>query len=192
MINTIATSLVGVGLSALLLSGCAAAPAVGAEALDSRVDSPEITRVQTGPLGDAAGRIEEQFPNDYAYALFDDENAIHVAFKAEAPADAVAILEATGQPHVVVESVGFNAADYQAAMDSVVRQTEKYVTTEREVSVAQDPSIGAGVISVSFQSNDPSLLADPGIVKSLEVDAPFQLVFDDTNTSPVADFEVFK
>lgn len=190
--NKIATSLVGVGLSALVLSGCAAAPAVGAKAIDSRMDSPEITRVQTGPLGDAAGLIEEQFPNDFAYALFDDDNAIHVAFKAEAPADAVAILEATGQPHVVVESVGFNAADYQAAMDSVARQTEKYVTTEREVSVASDPSIGAGVITVSFQSNDGSLLGDPGIVKSLEVDAPFQIVFDATNTSPVADFEVFE
>jgi hypothetical protein len=184
--NKIATSLVGVGLSALVLSGCAAAPAVGAEVIDSRIDSPEITRVQTGPLGDAAGLIEEQFPNDFAYALFDDDNAIHVAFKAEAPAHAVAILEATGQPHVVVESVGFNAADYSAAQDSVVRQTQKYATTEREVSVASDPSIGAGVITVSFQSNDASLLGDPGIVESLEVDAPFKIVFDDTNTSPVA------
>jgi hypothetical protein len=159
---------------------------VGAEVIDSRIDSPEITRVQTGPLGDAAGLIEEQFPNDFAYALFDDDNAIHVAFKAEAPADAVAILEATGQPHVVVESVGFNATDYSAAQDSVVRQTQKYATTEREVSVASHPSIGAGVITVSFQSNDASLLGDPGIVESLEVDAPFKIVFDDTNTSPVA------
>jgi hypothetical protein len=205
--------LASVSLAALVLSGCAAAEAVRPVGLESSADvqrvqrttetpAPEVmsdeeaaafdelARAQA-PLGDAVGLIEEQFPNDYAYAFF-EVDILHVAFKGAAPAGAVAILEATGLPREVVESAGFNAAEYQAAMDSVSEQTEKYATEERDVQVGQDPKLEPGAILVSFLSDDKKLTADPGLTDSLEVDARFRVIFDFTETSPIADFEVFE
>lgn len=96
------------------------------------------------------------------------------------------MLQGTGLPHVVVvESVGFNAADYQAAANDVANQTSKYVTEERQVTVSQDPSAGPRAITARFQSLVPKLTTDPGIAKSLTVDAPSTITFDDTNTSPI-------
>lgn len=146
------------------------------------------------PLGTATAAIEEQFPDEFAYAFFDDSSAMHVAFAGPAPAEAVVLLQNTGLPFVIVESVGFNAAEYDAALDAVVEQTLQYVTPEREVTVSSDPSAGRGAIKVSFQSNDPELTTDPGLAtppvgsrfQPVSVDAPFIMTFDNTKTSPSA------
>jgi hypothetical protein len=155
--NKIATGLVGLGVSVLVLSGCATGPAAGAEEVGTTTDSQlvesateapatdemsaeealafdELAEAQ-GPLGIAVGEVEEQFPNDFAYAFFEMET-LHVGFKAAAPEDAVALLEATGGSYVVIEEAGFNTVEYQAAMDSVSEQTGKYATEERSITVA--------------------------------------------------------
>ena len=152
------------------------------------VDDEEYWVINQAPLGIAAGAIEEQFPDEFAYAFFDESSALHVGFAETAPADAVALLRATGLAHVVIESVGFNALEYQAAADSVSAQIRRYVTEERQAQVAQYPTFGPGVILVSFQSKDPRLLGDPGLAESVILDAPFRIVFDFTNTTPV-DFD---
>ena len=201
----LASCFVGVGLSALALSGCAAASAAGVEPTPSasveQVLAPiaaegtpadaatpaddEFWQLNQAPLGTATAAIEEQFVDEFAYAFFDEVSAMHVAFAGRAPAEAVALLQATHLPHVVIESVGFNAAEYQAAADDVAKQTRKYVTEERQVAVSQDPSAGPGAITVSFLSLDPELTTDPGIIKSLTVDAAFTISFDSAHTSPI-------
>ena len=152
------------------------------------VDDEEFWVINQAPLGIAAGAIEEQFPDEFAYAFFDESSALHVGFAETAPAEAVALLRGTGLAYVVIESVGFNALEYQAAADSVSVQIRRYVTEERQAQVAQYPTFGGGVILVSFQSKDPRLLGDPGLAESVILDAPFRIVFDFTNTTPV-DFD---
>ena len=154
------------------------------------VDDEEFWVINQAPLGIAAGAIEEQFPDEFAYAFFDESSALHVGFAETAPAEAVALLRGTGLAYVVIESVGFNALEYQAAADSVSAQIRRYVTEERQAQVAQYPTFGPGVILVSFQSEDPRLLGDPGLAEAIILDAPFRIVFDFTNTTPVDfDFE---
>lgn len=231
--NKIASCFVGVGLGALVLSGCAAPSAsaprnTGSEASDVMGIGPELplaTAAGLGdsaapsgdasasaagtpgdastpadeefwqrnqaPLGTATAAIEEQFPDEFAYAFFDDSSAMHVAFTGSAPAEAVALLQSTGLPYVVVESVGFNAAEYQAVANDVSEQTSQYVTADRQVAVSPKPSIAPGVITVSFLSTDPDLTTDPGLTapagsryKPVAVDLPFTVTFDDTQTSP--------
>ena len=213
----LASCLVGAGL-AVVLSGCSApdagiepvasaVTAVGEDAAAGRatsapsttsasgapsdrltVDDEEFWVINQAPLGIAAGAIEEQFPDEFAYAFFDESSALHVGFAETAPAEAVALLRGTGLAYVVIESVGFNALEYQAAADSVSVQIRRYVTEERQAQVAQYPTFGPGVILVSFQSEDPRLLGDPGLAESVILDAPFRIVFDFTNTTPV-DFD---
>jgi hypothetical protein len=211
--HKITSALVGASLSALVLSGCTAAPSPAAEGVASTSDaqrvesateapatdemSPEESRAfdalaeAQGPLGIAVGEVEEQFPNEFAYTFFDDAT-LHVGFKAAAPQGAVALLEATGGSYVVIEEAGFNTVEYQAAMDSVSEQTGKYATEERTVTVAQDPTLEPGAIVVQFHAEDKQLTKDPGLADSLDVDAPFRVIFDFTETSPIGNFEVFE
>ena len=214
--HKVTSALVGVSLSALMLSGCTAAPAApaaGAEGSESSADAQlvesatkapatdemsaeearafdELAEAQ-GPLGIAVGGVEGQFPNEFAYTFF-EEATLHVGFKAAAPDDAVALLEATGGSYVVTEEAGFNSVEYQAAMDSVSEQIGKYVTEERTVTVAQDPTLEPGAIVVQFHAEDKQLTQDPGLADALEVEAPFRVIFDFTDTSPFGDFAAFE
>jgi hypothetical protein len=217
--NKLASCFAGVALTALALSGCAASSAAGAGG--SAPESAVHVGIETGrvlpsnvtgvphdavdlneegvwerhyaPLGTATAAIEEQFPDEFAYAFFDDSAAMHVAFAGPAPSEAVALLQNTGLPFVVVEFVGFNNAEYLAAADLVAEQTLQYVTDERQVSVSPKPTIEPGTIKVSFLSTDPELTTDPGLTAPpagsrytpVTVDAPFTVTFDDTYTSPV-------
>jgi hypothetical protein len=205
--NKLVSCFVAAGLAALVLSGCATPPvsdpkeAAGASDVlgeGTEQDLPhtppadasipgddEFWEANYAPLGTATAAIEEQFPDEFGYAFFDKTPAMHVAFKGSVPAEAVVLLQNTGLPFVIVESVGFNAAEYQAAATEVSRQTRQYVTAERQVQVSQSSSTVPGLIEVSFQSLDPTLTTDPGLAKSIEIDPPFSVAFDDTNTSPV-------
>ncbi|POH64765.1 MULTISPECIES: hypothetical protein [Cryobacterium] len=203
----LASYFVAAGLAALLLSGCATPPvsepaaAAGAGAVlgvDTKQVLPqtppadastpgddEFWEANYAPLGTATAAIEEQFPEEFGYAFFDKTPTMHVAFKGSAPAEAVVLLQNTGLPFVIVESVGFNAAEYQTAANEVTRQTRQYVSAERQVQVSQSSSDVPGLIEVSFQSLDPTLTIDPGLAESIDVDPPFSVAFDATNTSPV-------
>jgi hypothetical protein len=235
-VKKIASYVVGIGLSALVMSGCTApslvdrhdpesdvthgdnvgrdpglpltkvaTPAMPADSAGAQsgaaADVPadasdpadeEFWTLNQAPLGTAAAAIEERFPNDFAYAFFDDASAMHVAFAGRAPADAATLLQSTGLPFVLVESVGFTYAEYQAAGEDLSEQTVQYVTAERQVSVSLDPTVVPGALIVSFQSTDSALTVDPGLVspvagsgyEPVAIDPPFTLLFDDENTSP--------
>jgi hypothetical protein len=209
--HKITSALVGVSLSTLVLSGCAAGIAGASVGLESPSDSPrvesateatsfknmsdvealafdELAKAQ-GPLGIAVGEAEEQFPADFAYTFFDGAT-LHVGFKAEAPEDAVALLEATGGSYVLIEKAGFNAAELQDATDKVSEQTRKYVSEERSVTIGQDPTLDPTAIVVQFHADDKKLTEATGLADSLDVDAPFRVVFAFTETS--GDFEFFE
>lgn len=207
-----------VALTALALSGCAAPSATGAgesapesavhvgmetdrvlpaaatSVPDDAVDPNEegVWERHYAPLGTATAVIEERFQDEFAYAFFDDSAAMHVAFAGSAPTEAVTLLQDTGLPFVVVESVGFNNVEYVAAVQAVGEQTLQYVTDERQVSVTPKPTMKPGAITVSFLSVDPELTTDPGLTapptgsryKPVTVDAPFTVTFDDTYSSP--------
>jgi hypothetical protein len=196
------STLVGVGLTALLLSGCAAAPAPGADGLattagSQHVESPKATSSERisdeetatfdalaeaqGPLGIAVGEVEEQFPDDFAYDFFEQET-LRVGFAGRAPEGAVALLEATGGSYTVTEGAGFAAIDYQAAADSVSAQVRRYVTEELSVSVAQDPSREPGAIMVDLLSDESSPTGNPGL-GSIVLDEPFSLFFANTSST---------
>jgi hypothetical protein len=236
-VKKIASYFVGVGLSALVLSGCTApspidrpdpesgathgegigtdpglpltkavTPATPADlpggevpaAADIPADASnpadeEFWALNQALLGTATAAIEEQFPNDFAYAFFDDASAMHVAFAGRAPADAAALLQNTGLPYVLIESVGFNYAEYEAAAAEVSEQTGQYVTTERQVAVSLAPTVAPGALTVSFLSTDSALTVDPGLgspvagsgYEPVTIDPPFTVLFDDENTSRV-------
>lgn len=202
--HKITSALVGVSLSALALTGCAATSAEGLEPAaavnverglspaaaslapdDSSVLGDDFWEVNQAPLGTATAAIEEQFPDDFAYAFFDDASAMHVGFKGVAPSEAVALLAATGLPHLTIDGVGFNAAEYQAAAESVSDQLREYVTDDRQVSVSQNSELAPGALKVSFLSEESRLTSDPGLADSVRVDEPFKVIFDSTNTSPI-------
>jgi hypothetical protein len=209
--NKLASCLVGIGLTTLALSACTAPSATDSEHSSSDTTAIGVGMEQVvpgdptetalpadssamyeegfweqnqAPLGTATAAIQEQFPREFAYAFFDDSSAMHVGFSGSAPTEAVALLENTGLPYVIVESLGFNAAEYETATDVVVDQTLRYVTEERQVTVSSVPSAGPGVIVVSFQSDDPELTTNPGLTEAITVEEPFTVTFDDTNTSP--------
>jgi hypothetical protein len=206
----ITSCLMGVGLIALALTGCtspvasddvwdpttrldADQPLEGEACVSTRVSpvdestlhDEEFWVATQGPLALAAGSIEEQFPDEFAYDFFDDRSTLHVGFKATAPAEAVGILEDTDLPYVVIEAVGFNAADYQAATDKVSEQTKHYVTEDRTVTIGQEPRLSPPGIVIGFHSDDPWLTKNPGLEQSLEVDPRFRILFDFTDTSPI-------
>ncbi|TFC87412.1 hypothetical protein [Cryobacterium sp. TMT4-31] len=200
-----ASNVMGIGTEQekdqLLPLAAAAGPADSAEPTDSAGTPADASTPADGEfwernyaaLGTATAAIEEQFPNEFAYAFFDEVPAMHVAFAGPAPTEAVTLLHDTGLPYVIVASVGFNAAEYGAAQDDVFDQIRQYITPERQVSVSSDPSAGPGAIKVSFLSTKPEFTTDPGLTaplarsryKPITVDAPFTVTFDDTYTSPI-------
>jgi hypothetical protein len=208
--HKITSTFVGVGLSALVLSGCATTTTAetGLETSTGvqQVQSPRATSFEDmsdeeaaafdalakaqEPLGVAVGKVEEQFPDDFAYDFFERET-LHVGFKGAAPEGAVALLEATGGSYVVIEEAGFNAVDYQAAADSVSEQTRKYVTEERSVTIGKDSSMEPGAIVVQFHADEKQLTYEAGLADSLDVDDRFRVILDFTETSPL-DFDVLE
>ena len=54
------------------------------------------------PLGDAASVIETEFAGDYAYCYFGESRTFTMGFAGDAPAGAIALLDATGLPYTTV------------------------------------------------------------------------------------------
>jgi hypothetical protein len=191
--HTIRTALIGVGMAAVVLSGCAAGTVVASDGREPanqiRRDEPATTPTSyedmsdeealafdelataQGPLGIAAGEIEEQYPEDFAYAFF-EEATLHVGFKAAAPEDAVARLAATEGSYVVIEEAGFNTIEYLAAMNSVSDQVHQYTTVVPGLSVGQTPRREPGAIVVS------SSTGDPWFAELVDVEDRFRVIFE--------------
>jgi hypothetical protein len=137
----------------------------------------EWARTQA-PLGTAAAAIEERFASESAHEYFDDSNALVVAFAGSAPAEAVALLEATRLPFLIIEHVGFNRAEYLAAVSNVNDQALDFVSSDVQTWVAPAPNEAPGAIVVTFNSSDETLrVPTPAQVQSISVDEPFTVTF---------------
>lgn len=140
-------------------------------------EEEEWARTQA-PLGTAAAAIEQRFASESAYNYFDDSNALVVAFAGSAPAEAVSLLEATQLPFSIVENVGFNRAEYLAAVSDVSAQARQFVSSEVQTWVAPAPDVAPGAIVVTVNSRDETLRVPTSAqVRSVSVEEPFSVTF---------------
>jgi hypothetical protein len=133
------------------------------------------------PWGDAASVIETEFAADYAYCYFGDARTFTMGFAGDAPAGAIAYLDATGLPYTTVEGVGFSQAEYQAATDDVANQIidaleEAGLGSTAGFTVGSDPTIYPGAISVTILGDDAaSRQAGMAAVGTPSIRAPFSV-----------------
>lgn len=79
-----------------------------------------------GPIGTAINEVLTAFPDDYAYGYISDEG-FGVGFKFDAPAEALPILDAVGDPYELHENVGFTEADAQSQVARALDLIEEVV-----------------------------------------------------------------
>ncbi|TFD87315.1 hypothetical protein E3T61_16015 [Cryobacterium lactosi] len=133
------------------------------------------------PLGDAASVIETEFAEDYAYCYFGESRTFTMGFTGDAPAGAIAVLDATGLPYTTVEGLGVSATEYQAAADAVMKQViealdEAGLRSTAGFAVASDPMIEPGAIVVSITGDDAaSRRAGMAAVGTPSISAPFSV-----------------
>ncbi|POH68026.1 MULTISPECIES: hypothetical protein [Cryobacterium] len=133
------------------------------------------------PLGDAASVIETEFADDYAYCYFGESHTFTMGFAGDAPAGAIAVLDATGLPYTTIEGLGFSATEYQAAADAVTSQVvdaldEAGLRSTAGFTVGSDPTTQPRVIVVSIMGdNAASRQAGMAAVGAPTISAPFSV-----------------
>ena len=133
------------------------------------------------PLGDAASVIETGFADDYAYCYFGESRTFTMGFAGDAPAGAIAVLDATGLPYTTVEGLGFSATEYQAAADAVTNQVidafdEAGLRSNAGFMVGSDPRIQPGTIVVTIMGDDTaSRQAGMAAVGTPSISAPYSV-----------------
>ena len=133
------------------------------------------------PLGDAASVIETEFAGDYAYCYFGESRTFTMGFAGDAPAGAIALLDATALPYTTVEDLGFSATDYQTAANTVADEVisaldEAGLRSTAGFMVSSDPTIAPGAIVVTIMGDDPaSRQAGIAAVGSPSISAPFSV-----------------
>ncbi|MEC5184682.1 hypothetical protein RCH12_002152 [Cryobacterium sp. MP_3.1] len=133
------------------------------------------------PLGDAASVIETEFADDYAYCYFGESRTFTMGFAGDAPAGAIAVLDATGLPFTTVEGLGFSATEYQAATGAVSRQViealdEAGLRSTVGFTVESDPTIQPRAIVVSITGDDAaSRQSGMAAVGTPSISAPFSV-----------------
>ena len=96
-----------------------------------------------GPIGTAIEQIRTTFPDDYAYGYITDEG-FGMSFKGEAPPDALAILDAVGDPYLLHENVGFTELDMEPQLTRVTKLVKK-------AAVGQSFTAAANVFTVTVE-----------------------------------------
>ena len=133
------------------------------------------------PLGDAASVIETGFADDYAYCYFGESRTFTMGFAGDAPAGAIAVLDATGLPYTTVEGLGFSATEYQAAADAVTNQViaaldEAGLRSTAGFMAGSDPRIQPGRIVVTIMGDDAaSRQAGMAAVGTPSISAPYSV-----------------
>ena len=79
-----------------------------------------------GPQGTALALVQETYPDDFAYGYMLD-GGFGIGFKADAPAEALPILDAVGYPCELHENVGFTDLDVQPQLNRAVNLVQKAV-----------------------------------------------------------------
>jgi len=133
------------------------------------------------PMGDAASVIETEFADAYAYCYFGESRTFTMGFAGDAPAGAIAVLDATGLPFTTVEGLGFSATEYQAAADAVTDQVIDALDgaglrSTTGFMVGSDPTIAPGAIVVTIMGDDAaSRQAGMAAVGTPSIGAPFSV-----------------
>lgn len=133
------------------------------------------------PLGDAASVIETEFADDYAYCYFGHSRTFTMGFAGDAPAGAIAVLDATELPYTTVEGLGFSALEYQAAADAVTDQVidaldEAGLRSTAGFMVGSDPTLAPGAIVVTIMGDDAaSREAGLAAVGTPSISAPYSV-----------------
>jgi hypothetical protein len=123
------------------------------------------------PQNMAITAVQEAFPDDYAYGYITDDG-FGMSFKGGAPPEALAILDAVGDPYELHENVGFSELDLQP-------QLSRAVDLVQEAVGKQGMSAGANVFTVTVEielfpdsgdaDTDPVVL-DSAALRALEED----------------------
>ncbi|WP_146215808.1 hypothetical protein [Cryobacterium arcticum] len=133
-------------------------PGVTLEQLNYSAEEIEWATYQN-PLAEAAALVTTEFPDDYSLAYFGPNRTFTIAFSGDAPAGALATLDATGLPYSTLEGLGFTEADYQAASNNVSRQVSQALDAEElspaaSFSVNSDITKAPDVIVVTITGDD--------------------------------------
>ncbi|MEC5184806.1 ABC-type phosphate transport system substrate-binding protein [Cryobacterium sp. MP_3.1] len=193
----IASCFIGLGLTALALSGCAAASAEGVEPTTaSPADSLTpaevgITAVPNEEFSSAVGPVLESFPNDYAIFYFDSEHKPVIGFTSDAVPAVLDAVNSTGQPARIIEDAGFTDTEYNATAEQLVADLQ--ATWPKEVPfpmVGARPDFGAGVIGVTRivdeGSSDATRLIEEStrLIEEADVGSPFSIQIDKNVLGP--------
>ncbi|TFC00667.1 hypothetical protein E3O42_12220 [Cryobacterium adonitolivorans] len=133
----------------------------------SEEQARELSDRQT-PQNIAISEVRDAFPDDYAYGFITD-SGFGMSFKAEAPPEALAILDAVGDPYELHENVGFTELDMEPQLSRTVALVQKAVGK-------QGMSAGANVFTVTFEvqlypdsgDQDDSIVLDQAELELLE------------------------
>lgn len=158
-----------------LLSGAEAAPAtsvptVPASPVISATPIPEPTRAPVdwdslteeeeaalfdgqGPRGTAMALVQETYPDDFAYGYMTD-GGFGVGFKFGAPAEAIAVLDAVGDPYEMHENVGFTDTDIQPQVLRASALVGEAVPTGQTFSVTANPYTVTVEVELAAESAD--------------------------------------
>jgi hypothetical protein len=112
-----------------------------------------------GPWGTAIDTVRTTFPDDYAYGYITDEG-FGISFMAQAPAGALAILDAVGHPYDLHENVGFTELNIQPQLNEVNRLVKAAVGRQ---SFTAGPNVFTVTVEVELYP-DSSDEAEPTVL----------------------------
>ena len=118
----------------------------------------------------AINAVQEAFPDDYAYGYITDEG-FGMSFKGDAPPDALAILDAVGDPYELHENVGFTELDVQSQISRVMDLVESAVGDQ---SFMASPNVFTVTVEVEIFP-DSGTTTDHAVLEGAALD---QLIAD--------------
>ncbi|WP_133160272.1 hypothetical protein [Cryobacterium zongtaii] len=189
-----ASWVVGAGVTALALSGYAAASAAGVEPTAASADDSltptdvELAAIPSSEFASAVGPVLESFPSDYAFFYFDSDMQPVIGLTSEAVPAVMEAVTMTGQQAQVVEDTGFTQAEYSAAADKVIADLQE--TWPADVPfpmIGVRPDLGVGAIGANLITNGESLDAarsiqkSTGLIEEADTESPFSIQIDEEN-----------
>ncbi|TFC54539.1 MULTISPECIES: hypothetical protein [unclassified Cryobacterium] len=193
----IASCFIGLGLTALALSGCAAASAEGIEpTAASPANSLTPAEVKSAAVpneefSSAVGPVLESFPNDYAFFYFDSELKPVIGFTNEAVPAVLAAVKSTGQPAQILEDSGFTDAEYNATAEQLVADLQAtWPTNVPFPMIGARPDFGVGVLGVTRIADEGSsdaarlIQESTRLIEEADVGSPFSVQVDKNVLGP--------
>ncbi|MGY4858640.1 hypothetical protein [Cryobacterium sp. AP23] len=184
-------------LTALALSGCAAASAAGIEPTAASTADQlttaeiEIAAIPNEEFATAVGPVLESFPDDYAFFYFDSEHKPVIGFADDAVPAVLDAVNSTGQPARIIEHAGFTDAEYTAAADQLV--ADLHATWPEDVPfpmIGERPDFGVGVIGVIRIADEGSpdatrvIHESTRLIHAADVESPFSIQIDEKIFGP--------